>query len=85
MEVISSNEETNIDVPAWAEKVGHTYLGTLKEDGALRILSGGTSDRPFPAGARQPSRREFRPARPTSRKVATSLSPSSPLSRGDAP
>jgi len=38
MEVISSNEETNIDVPAWAEKVGHTYLGTLQEDGALRIF-----------------------------------------------
>ena len=38
MEVISSNEETNIDVPAWAGKVGHTYLGTIRERGFLRIF-----------------------------------------------
>lgn len=38
MEVISSNEETNIDVPAWAEKVGHTYLGTINESGTWRIF-----------------------------------------------
>lgn len=38
MEVISSNEETNIDVPAWAGKVGHTYLGTVRENGVWRIF-----------------------------------------------
>jgi TusA-related sulfurtransferase len=38
LEVVSSNEETNIDVPAWAEKVGHIYLGTIKESGSWRIF-----------------------------------------------
>ena len=38
MELIASNEETNIDVPAWAEKAGHTYLGTIKESGTFRIF-----------------------------------------------
>jgi TusA-related sulfurtransferase len=38
MELLSSNEETNIDVPAWAGKVGHTYLGTIRESGLLRIF-----------------------------------------------
>jgi tRNA 2-thiouridine synthesizing protein A len=38
LEVISSNEETAIDVPAWAWKVGHTYLGAFLEAGAWRIF-----------------------------------------------
>jgi len=38
VEIISSNEETNIDVPAWAWKVGHAYLGTIKENGVWRIF-----------------------------------------------
>ena len=38
LELISSNEETNIDVPAWAWKVGHTYLGTIYEAGIWRIF-----------------------------------------------
>ena len=38
LELTSSNEDTNIDVPAWAGKVGHTYLGTVRESGFLRIF-----------------------------------------------
>jgi TusA-related sulfurtransferase len=38
LEVISSNEETNVDVPAWATKVGHVYLGTVRDSGFLRIF-----------------------------------------------
>ena len=38
LEIISSNEETNIDVPAWAWKVGHTYLGTVHAAGVWRIF-----------------------------------------------
>ncbi|HTT45561.1 MAG TPA: sulfurtransferase TusA family protein [Thermoplasmata archaeon] len=38
MELVSSSEETNIDVPAWAGKVGHTYLGTVRESGVWRIF-----------------------------------------------
>jgi len=38
LELVSSNEETNIDVPAWAWKVGHTYLGTIREAGFWRIF-----------------------------------------------
>lgn len=38
MEVLSSNEETSIDVAAWAEKVGHTYLGTNCENDTWRIF-----------------------------------------------
>ena len=38
MEVLSSDEATNIDVPVWAGKVGHTYLGTIEADGVWRIF-----------------------------------------------
>ena len=38
IEVISSDIETNIDVPAWAGKVGHVYLGTIHENGVWRIF-----------------------------------------------
>jgi len=38
LEVISSDEGTNIDVPVWAGKVGHEYLGTIAEAGVWRIF-----------------------------------------------
>jgi tRNA 2-thiouridine synthesizing protein A len=37
MEVISSDVGTTEDVPLWARKVGHQYLGTLAEAGLWRI------------------------------------------------
>jgi TusA-related sulfurtransferase len=37
MEVISSDTGTMLDVPAWAFKVGHEYLGTVTEPGIWRI------------------------------------------------
>lgn len=37
MEVISSDEGTTTDVPLWARKVGHEYLGTVAESGLWRI------------------------------------------------
>ena len=37
MEVISSDIGTTEDVPLWARKVGHQYLGTLAEAGLWRI------------------------------------------------
>ncbi|MFP7755907.1 sulfurtransferase TusA family protein [Thermodesulfobacteriota bacterium B35] len=33
MEVYSNDEGTRIDLKAWAEKVGHEYLGYLEADG----------------------------------------------------
>ena len=33
LEVFSNDSGTRIDVPAWAKKVGHEYLGVLKADG----------------------------------------------------
>ena len=33
LEVYSSDSGTRIDVPAWAKKVGHEYLGLLEADG----------------------------------------------------
>lgn len=38
MEVLSSDEGTNTDIPLWAKKVGHTYLGTIPEAGVWRIF-----------------------------------------------
>ncbi len=38
MEVLSSDRSTNHDLPLWAEKVGHEYLGTLEESGYWRIF-----------------------------------------------
>ena len=38
MEVLSSDASTNKDVPLWAKKVGHEYLGTLEEAGFWRIF-----------------------------------------------
>lgn len=38
LEVLSSDEGTKEDVPLWARKVGHEYLGTLQEPGFWRIF-----------------------------------------------
>ena len=38
MEVLSSDPSTNTDVPLWARKVGHEYLGTVAEPGYWRIF-----------------------------------------------
>jgi len=33
MEVLSSDQSTKQDIPVWADKVGHEYLGTVEEAG----------------------------------------------------
>ncbi len=38
MEVLSSDEGTNTDIPLWAKKVGHEYLGTVADAGVWRIF-----------------------------------------------
>lgn len=38
MEVLSSDKSTNNDIPLWAKKVGHEYLGTVEEAGYWRIF-----------------------------------------------
>jgi TusA-related sulfurtransferase len=38
MEVLSSDEATKRDLPKWAEKKGHEYLGTIEESGFFRIF-----------------------------------------------
>ncbi len=38
MEVMSSDEGTNEDIPLWAKKVGHEYLGNVEEAGYWRIF-----------------------------------------------
>jgi tRNA 2-thiouridine synthesizing protein A len=38
MEVLSSDEGTNEDIPLWANKVGHEYLGSIAEAGYWRIF-----------------------------------------------
>ena len=38
MEILSSDEGTKRDVPKWAKKKGHEYLGTIEEDGYYRIF-----------------------------------------------
>jgi tRNA 2-thiouridine synthesizing protein A len=38
MEVLSSDESTNNDLPRWTQKVGHEYLGTIEEAGFWRIF-----------------------------------------------
>ncbi|AWB09819.1 sulfurtransferase TusA family protein [Thermodesulfobium acidiphilum] len=37
MEVLSSDEGTNEDLPLWAEKVGHEFLGTVEEAGYWKL------------------------------------------------
>jgi len=38
MEVLSSDEGTNDDIPLWCKKVGHEYLGNIKEAGHWRLF-----------------------------------------------
>ena len=38
MEVLSSDASTNKDIPLWAKKIGHEYLGTIEESGFWRIF-----------------------------------------------
>ena len=37
MEVVSSDEGTTEDVPLWAKKVGHEYLGTVADAGVWHV------------------------------------------------
>ncbi len=38
MEVLSSDEGTNDDIPLWAKKVGHEYLGNIEESSYWRVF-----------------------------------------------
>ncbi len=38
LEVLSSDPGTTKDLPLWANKVGHEYLGTIQEAGYFRIF-----------------------------------------------
>ena len=38
MEILSADEASNRDIPKWARKKGHEYLGGLEEDGYFRIF-----------------------------------------------
>ncbi len=38
MEVLSSDEGTNEDIPLWCKKIGHEYLGNISEAGYWRIF-----------------------------------------------
>ncbi len=37
MEVLSADEGTKRDIPKWANKKGHDYLGTVEESGYFKI------------------------------------------------
>ncbi len=37
MEIMSADEGTKKDIPKWANKKGHEYLGTLEESGFFKI------------------------------------------------
>jgi tRNA 2-thiouridine synthesizing protein A len=37
MEVLSADEGTKKDIPKWATKKGHEYLGTVEESGFFKI------------------------------------------------
>jgi len=37
MEILSADEGTRRDVPKWANKKGHEYLGTMEDSGFFRI------------------------------------------------
>ena len=38
LEVLSSDVGTTEDLPLWAKKVGHEYLGTIEEAGYWRVF-----------------------------------------------
>jgi len=38
MEVLSADEGTRKDIPKWANKKGHDYLGTVEESGFFKIF-----------------------------------------------
>jgi tRNA 2-thiouridine synthesizing protein A len=38
MEVMSSDSGTTEDIPIWAKKVGHQYLGNIEEAGFWRLF-----------------------------------------------
>jgi TusA-related sulfurtransferase len=38
LEVLSSDEGTNEDIPLWAKKVQHEYLGNIEEAGYWRLF-----------------------------------------------
>lgn len=38
MEVLSSDASTKNDLPRWAAKIGHEYLGTIEDAGFWRIF-----------------------------------------------
>ncbi|GET28737.1 sulfurtransferase TusA family protein [Prolixibacter sp. SD074] len=37
MEVLSADEGTKKDIPKWATKKGHEYMGTVEESGFFKI------------------------------------------------
>jgi len=37
MEIFSADEGTKRDIPKWANKKGHEYLGTVEESGFFKI------------------------------------------------
>ncbi len=37
MEILSADEGTKRDIPKWANKKGHEYLGTAEESGFFKI------------------------------------------------
>ena len=38
MELLSSDASTANDIPRWAAKIGHEYLGLIEEPGYSRIF-----------------------------------------------
>jgi tRNA 2-thiouridine synthesizing protein A len=38
LEICSGDAGTRIDIPAWANKVGHEYLGALEADGYDKLF-----------------------------------------------
>jgi tRNA 2-thiouridine synthesizing protein A len=38
LEVLSSDQGSNEDIPMWAKKIGHEYLGNVEEAGYWRVF-----------------------------------------------
>lgn len=38
MEVLSSDQSANKDIPRWSERIRHEYLGTIEEPSYWRIV-----------------------------------------------